>query len=70
MNRNRNDLTILDEKSWSGIIKQAFLECIETEIKVKSNKSSGTLKPEFAVPCKEILTTIIEYSKSDNPDGK
>ena len=70
VNRNRNNLTVLDEKEWSVIIKKAFLECLETEIKAKANKSSGTLKSEFAVPCKEILTTLIEYSKSDNPEGK
>ncbi|KAG2385493.1 hypothetical protein C9374_003308 [Naegleria lovaniensis] len=65
---NRSNLTILDDKQWSAIIKQHLLPCIETEIKAKSNKKTNTLKNDVALPTKQILLTLIEFSLSDDPE--
>nr|CAG4718483.1 unnamed protein product [Naegleria fowleri] len=44
------------------------LTILETEIKAKSNKKTNTLKNDVALPTKQILLTLIEFSLSDDPE--
>ncbi|KAL9647024.1 hypothetical protein ABK040_013876 [Willaertia magna] len=69
--RHRSQLNAVEEKYWSALIKKIISDCIEVEIEIKTNKKTktNTISRDFSFPFKEIVITLIEFSKVSDDDN-